>query len=139
MDALVVVFDKTHKLSEIIHKEICQASPEMKYNDTNIEYSKSKECWSVKAFLQHTISVLFVSCKNDDTIDLEVIIDTALFQKPSPKYVFSTMIASLDTKRTILTSKFSVWDVEEFHNAYKTEENKEYFLKTYATASREKT
>ena len=40
--ALVNAVDKIHKLSEIICKDICQASPEMEYNDTHIESEKSK-------------------------------------------------------------------------------------------------
>ena len=49
--ALVVVVNKTLKLSEIICWDICQASPAMKYNNTHIEYSKSKGGRSVKSCL----------------------------------------------------------------------------------------
>ena len=41
--ALVVVFDKTRNLSEILRKCICQASPAMKYNDNHIESAKNTE------------------------------------------------------------------------------------------------
>ena len=46
--ALVIVVDKTCKRSEIICKDICQASPAMEYNDTHIESEKSKGGRSVK-------------------------------------------------------------------------------------------
>ena len=81
--------------------------------------------------------MFFVSCKNDDSVDLEVIIDPELFQKTSPKDAFSTMIAASTLKRKIPTLKFAFCDVEESQTAYETVENKEYFMKTYATASRE--
>ena len=79
--------------------------------------------------------MFFEPCKNDDPVDMEFIIDPELFQKPSPKDTFSTMVADSTTKRTTLTSKFSVFNVEEFHIAYKTATNKEHFLKIYATGS----
>ena len=126
--ALVVVFDKTRNLFEILRKYICQASPAMKYNDNHIEYAKSKGGRSVKACLQHPISVFFASCKNDDHVKLEVIIDPSLFQKPPPKDAFSAMINASTTKRTILTSNFAVCKVEKFQTAYETAANKEYFI-----------
>ena len=135
MDTLVVVVNKTHKLSEIIRKYICQASPAMKYNDIHIEHEKSKGGRSVKVCIKYPISVFITSCINYDSIELEIIIDPALFQKTSPKDAFSTMVADSTTKRTTLTSKFSVFNVEEFHIAYKTATNKEHFLKIYATGS----
>ena len=94
MGTLVVFVDKTRKLSEIIHKDIFQESPEMKYNDTHIESAKRKGGRSVKACLQHPIYVFFASCKNDDHVELEVIIDPALFQRPSPKDAFFTIISA---------------------------------------------
>ena len=42
VDALVVIFYKNRKLSKILCKYICQASPAIKYNDTHIESAKSK-------------------------------------------------------------------------------------------------
>ena len=89
VDALLVVV-KTRKLSEILCKEICQESPAMKYINTHIEYAKSKGGRSVKACLQHTIFVFFSSCKNNDPVELEVIIDpeflrSLLLNKCSPR------------------------------------------------------
>ena len=122
---------------ELIYKEICQASLEIKYNNTHIEYAKIKGGRSVKYCPQHPIYAFFASCKDDDPVELEVIIYPELFQKPYPKDVLSTMIAALTPNRTMLTSKFSVWNFEEFQTAYETAANKESFLKNYATASRE--
>ena len=124
MGDLVVVVNKTHKLSEIIYKDICQASPAMKYNDTLIKSANSKGGRSVKACLKHQISVFFAFCKNNNPVELEVIIDPALFQKPSPKDAFSVIISSSNQKHTIPTSKFAVCDVEYFQTAYETAENK---------------
>ena len=72
--------------------------------------------------------MFFASCKNDDHVELEVIIDPSLFQKPPPKDAFSAMINASTTKRTILTSNFAVCKVEKFQTAYETAANKEYFL-----------
>ena len=109
--SLMVVVDKTCKLSEILRRDIWQASPAMKYNDSRIESAKSKGSRSVKAWLQHPISVLLASCKNDDPFELEV---NALFQKPYPKDAFSTMIADLNPNRTIMTLIFFLFEV--FHS-----------------------
>ena len=65
VDSIVVVVEKTCKLSEIIRKDVFQAYPAIKYNDTNIESVKSNGITSVKSCLQHPISVFFASCKNN--------------------------------------------------------------------------
>ena len=135
VDSLLVVVNNTRKLYGILCKDIFQASPARKYNVTHIESSKSKGGRSVKSCLQHTISVFFASCKSGYPVELEVIIDMEIFQKPSPKDTFSTMIDDSTLKRTILTSKFTVCDIEEFQNAYTIAQNKEYFVKTRATES----
>ena len=36
VDALLVFYNKTRKISGIIRKDICQSSPAMKYNGTHI-------------------------------------------------------------------------------------------------------
>ena len=82
--------------------------------------------------------MLFAYRKNNDHVDLEVIINPEIFHKISPKDAFSTMIDSLTPKHTILTSQFAACNVEEFHTAYRNAAKKESFLKTYTTASREK-
>ena len=124
MDTLVVVVNKTHKLSEIIRKYICQASPAMKYNDIHIEYEKSKGGRSVKVCIKYPISVFITSCINYDSVELEIIIDPALFQKTSPKDAFSTMIFASTPKYKVLTSKFYGCDAKEFQTEYRTTANK---------------
>ena len=61
--------------------------------------------------------MFFASCKNNDPVEMEFIVGPELFQKHSPKYAFSAMISALTPKFTMLTSKFYIFDAEEFQTA----------------------